>query len=318
MASDSPPTAPPPRPGRRRKTYPRGHPIYWPTWVGLGVFRALNLLPWSLQRGLAAVLGTVIYYLIPIRRRVVLINLGLAFPDKSVAERRQIARAHYQSLALGIFETCAAWWSPSHRLPPHRIVGLDHLHTAAAAGAGALVVTGHVTLLELGARIINEQVEFNALYRDPNNPVVAGIMRRSREHHLKRAIHFDDLRGLLRALKDGGLVWYAPDQGKQTKMSEILPFFGEPAITNVATSRIAQMSGCRVIPYFAHRQADGTYQLEVFPPWENFPSGDHTADALRVNHFIEHQVQRAPEQYFWVHQRYKRRGPGYPDVYARR
>lgn len=302
---------------RRSESSHLGHPRHWPTWIALGGFRLLNLLPWSWQRALAAVLGMVIYYIVPVRRRVALINLRLAFPDLAESERRRLARRHYGSLALGIFETCAAWWSPPARLPPHRIIGLEHLHTAAAAGEGALVVTGHVTLLELGARIINEKITFNALYRDPNNPAVAAVMRRSRERLLDRAIHFDDLRGLLRTLKAGGLVWYAPDQGKQTKMSEILPFFGEPAITNVATSRIAQMSGCRVIPYFARRLADGSYELEVFPPWENFPSGDHTADALRVNHFIEEQVQRAPEQYFWVHKRYKRRGPDLPDVYAR-
>ena len=284
-------------------------------WIGLGFFYVLTLLPWSIRRLLARVLGAIIYHLIPVRRRVVLINLRLAFPDLSKTDLRRLARAHYRSLAMGVFETCAAWWAPRHRLPPFRIIGKEHLDTAAAAGRGALVVTAHVTLLEIGARIVNEQVDFNALYRDPNNPVLASIMRRNREKHLKTAIHFDDLRGLLRVLKQGGLVWYAPDQGKKTKMSEILPFFGEPAITNVATSRIAQMSGCRVVPYFARRLDDGSYELQAFPAWENFPSGDHTADALRVNAFIEEQVRRAPEQYFWVHKRYKRRGDGYTDVY---
>ncbi len=300
---------------RHRATDRLTHPRHWPTWAGLGLFYLLNFLPWPVKRALAAILGTVIYHLIPVRRRVTLINLRLAFPDLSEADRRRLARAHYRSLALGVFETCAAWWSPTRRLPRYRVIGKEHLVTAAKAGKGALVVTAHVTLLELGARIVNEQIEFNALYRDPNNPVVAAIMRRNRERLLRSAIPFDDLRGLLRVLKAGGLVWYAPDQGKKTKMSEVLPFFGEPAITNVATSRIAQMSGCRVIPYFARRLADGSYELQVFPPWENFPSGDHTADALRVNHFIEEQVKRAPEQYFWVHKRYKRRGDGLPDVY---
>ncbi len=284
-------------------------------WAGLGLFWGLNWLPWSLKRGLAAVLGVFIYYLVPIRRRVVATNLRLAFPELSTPERRRLALAHYHSLALGVFETCSAWWSPTHRLPPHRIIGLEHLQNALGTGRGALVVTAHVTLLELGARIINEQVPFAALYREANNPVIASVMRRIREEHLKVAIHFDDLRALLRTLKQGYLVWYAPDQGKRTKMSEVLPFFGEPAITNVATSRIAQMSGCQIIPYFAHRLPDGTYELETFAPWENFPSGDHSVDARRINAFIEAQVRRAPEQYFWVHKRYKRRGPDYPDVY---
>ena len=301
--------------GSEKTAYFR-HPRYWPTWLGLGIFYVLNGLPWAIKRPLAAALGTVIYYLIPVRRRVVLINLRLAFPEKTEADRRSIARAHYRSLALGVFETCAAWWSPTHRLPPHRVNGIEHLHAALESGRGALVVTGHLTQLELGARILNDMVPFAALYRDPNNPVVAAVMRRSREKRLKVALHFDDLRGLLRTLKKGHLVWYAPDQGKRTKMSEVLPFFGEPAITNVATSRIAQMSGCLAIPACARRLPDGTHELNIYPAWDNFPSGDHTADALRVNAFIEDQVGRAPEQYFWVHKRYKRRGPEYPDVYA--
>ncbi len=298
----------------RRKRSAR-HPIYWPTWFGLGVFYVLTFLPWSAKRAISAALGQFIYYVIPIRRRVVLTNLRLAFPRKTDPELRRLARAHYRSLALGLFETCAAWWEPSDKLPPYRIIGREHLEEALASGEGALVLTAHVTLLELGARIVNEQLPFCALYRDPNNPVVADIMRRSRENHLRLAIPFEDLRGLVRTLKQGNIVWYAPDQGKRTKMSEILPFFGEPAITNVATSRIAKMSGCRVVPYFAHREPDGCYILEALPPMDNFPSGDHTADAVRVTKFIEERVQQHPEQYFWVHKRYKQRGDGYPDVY---
>lgn len=292
------------------------HPLYWLSWVGLGLFYLLNYLPWALKRPLAAVLGQFIYYVIPIRRRVVLINLRLAFPEKTEAERRRIARAHYRSLAHGLFETCAAWWAPSHRLPPYHIEGKEHLEQALADGQGALVVTAHVTVLEIAGRIVNDQLPLSGLYRDPNNPVVANAMRKARERALQAAIPFEDLRGLIRALRQGHLVWYASDQGKKTKFSEILPFFGEPAITNVATSRIAQMSKCRVVPYYAHRDSNGSYVLKVFPPLDNFPSDDPTADALRITAFIEEHVRAYPEQYLWVHKRYKRRGPDYPDVYA--
>ncbi|GAB5561733.1 MAG: LpxL/LpxP family Kdo(2)-lipid IV(A) lauroyl/palmitoleoyl acyltransferase [Synoicihabitans sp.] len=303
------------RPNRDR---PLNHPLYWPTWVGMGIFYLLNKLPWPIKRGLAATVGQLIYFVVPVRRRVAFTNLRIAFPELSDPELRRLARAHYRSLALGLFETCAAWWSPSNRLPKYEIRGREHLEAAAAAEQGALVLTAHVTLLEMGARIINEQFTFCALYRDPNNPVVAEIMRRSREHHLRHAIPFEDLRGLVRALKEGNMVWYAPDQAKRTKMSELIPFFGEPAITNVATSRIAKMSSCCVVPYYAHRDAHGTYILEAYPAWENFPSGDHTADAQRVNDFIESQVRQNPDQYFWVHKRYKRRGDDLPDVYDRK
>lgn len=301
-----------------KKRHPRSiaHPLYWLTWVGLGVFWLLNLLPWSVKRFLARGLGHFAYYIVPLRRRVVHINLRLAFPNKSDAERSRLARDHYQSLALGLFETIAAWWSPSHRLPPHRVEGIEHLEQALASGRGALINTAHVTVMELAGRMMNDRLSISGLYRNPNNPVVAWAMRRAREKQIRAAIPFEDLKGLIRALRAGHIIWYASDQSKQTKFSEILPFFGEPAITNTATSKIVLMSKCQVIPYFAYRDDDGSYVLKVYPPLEDFPSDDHSADALRISVFIEEHVREHPEQYFWVHQRYKRRGPDYPDVYA--
>jgi KDO2-lipid IV(A) lauroyltransferase len=292
-------------------------PQHWPTWLGLGLFRVLTLLPWSVRCGLARALAAFVYHVVPIRRRIVVINLRLCFPEKPEAEIRALARAHYHALALGLFETCEAWWADANELPPFRMIGSEHLEAALARGKGALFLTGHFTTLELSSRMVATAFPFGCMYRDPNNPVVASVMRDIREKRTAVAVHWDDLRGLLRALKQNYPIWYAPDQAKRTKMSEILPFFGVPALTNAATSRIAQMSGCAVVPYVGRRLPDGTYELEILPALENFPSGDHTADALRVNELIEGFVRRAPEQYFWVHRRFKRRGPDLPDVYAR-
>lgn len=291
------------------------HPKHWPTWLGLGVFRLANLLPWAVQRVAARVLGTVVYHLIPIRRHVTRVNLRLCFPEKSPAEIRTLAKAHYHSLALGLFETCAAWWSPRDRLPKHRIVGREHLENAIAAGRGVVLLTAHFTTLEICARMMTEQFALACLYRDPNNPVVAAKMREQRQRHMKLAVPFDDLKGLIRALRAGWAIWYAPDQGKRTKQTEILPFFGVPAITNTATSKLAEMTGARVVPYFAKRETDHTYTLTILPALENFPTADPVADAVRINRLIEDHIREAPEQYFWVHKRFKARGPGYPEVY---
>lgn len=292
-------------------------PQHWPMWLGLALFRALTALPWPMRRWMARGLGAFAYHVVRIRRRVVLINLRLCFPAKTDREIHALARAHYHALALGLFETCAAWWSPHARLPSFRLLGREHLEAALARGKGVLLLTAHATTLEVCGRCMVEELRLACLYRDPNNPVVASVMRKHRDARMALAIHFDDLRGLLRALKQNLPVWYAPDQGKRTKMSEVLPFFGEPALTNTATSRIAQMSGCAVVPYFGRRLDDHTYELEILPALENFPSGDHSADARRVNGIIEDFVRTAPEQYFWVHRRFKRRGPDFPDVYAR-
>jgi KDO2-lipid IV(A) lauroyltransferase len=290
-------------------------PQHWPTWMGLGLFRLANELPWTVQRGFARILGAVAFHLIPIRRSVVFVNLRLCFPEKSEADIRSLARAHYDSLALGVFETCAGWWSDAARLPKHRIVGGEHLAGAIAERKGVILLTAHFTTLELCARMMNEQFELGCLYRDPNNPVVAAQMRVQRERHVSIAVHFDDLKGLIRALRAGHAIWYAPDQGKRTKQTEILPFFGVPAITNTATGKLARMTESPVVPYFARREIDGSYTLTVLPPLDNFPTDDPSGDAIRINELIAQYVRQAPEQYFWVHKRFKARGAGYPEVY---
>ena len=290
-------------------------PQYWPTWLGVGLLWLLDKLPWPEKRLLARGLGWFAYRVIGIRRGVVFANLCLCFPEKSAGEIRKLARAHYQALALGLFEVCAAWWAKPAGLPPHRIAGHEHLAAALARGQGALLLTAHFTTLEICGRLMAESHAMGGLYRDPNNPVVAHLMRGQRERHMSVAVHFDDLRNLIRALRANHAVWYAPDQGKRTKSSEILPFFGVPAITNTATSKIAEMTGCAVVPFFAVREADHSYTLTILPALENFPTADAAADAIRINQLIEKHVRLAPEQYFWVHKRFKARGPNYPEVY---
>jgi Kdo2-lipid IVA lauroyltransferase/acyltransferase len=291
------------------------HPKHWPTWFGLTLFWTLSNLHWREQQRVARFLGCIVYHCVPIRRRVVFTNLQLCFPEKSGKEIRHLARAHYNSLALGLFETCAGWWAPTNELPTHRLVGFDHFESALAQGRGVILLTAHFTSLELCGRLMAEAGRFGCLYRDPDNHVLAHIMRRQRERHAAIAVHFNDLKGLIRALRSGHSIWYAPDQGQRTASSEIIPFFGVPAVTNTATGKIASMTGAAVVPYFARREPDHSYTLTLLPALANFPTADPIADALRINLLIETHIRLAPEQYFWVHKRFKRRGPEYPDVY---
>lgn len=292
-------------------------PGHWPMWLGLALFRLLHELSWPEKRRIARGLGWLIFHFVRVRRHVAEVNLALCFPGKSAAERHALALAHFQSLALGLFETLAGWWAEREDLPPFRVEGIGHLERALAPGKGALLLTAHFTTLEICGRMMTELHPMGGLYRDPNNPVVAHLMRLQRERHMSVGVHFDDLRGLVRALRGGHAIWYAPDQGKRTKSSEILPFFGIPAITNTATGKIAEMTGCAVVPFFARRERDGSFTLRVLQALDNFPTADAAADAIRINELIAHHVREAPEQYFWVHKRFKARGPGYPEVYAR-
>jgi KDO2-lipid IV(A) lauroyltransferase len=291
-------------------------PQHWPMWIGLGFFRlASRVLTGEEQRRIASLLGGFVFNVVRLRRHIVLVNLRLCFPEKSEAEIHALARAHYDSLALGLFEVCTGWWAQTEDLPVHRIVGLEHLRAASAGGKGVLLLTAHFTTLEICGRLLIDAYGMGGLYRDPNNPVLAHIMRGQRERQMTIAVHFDDLKNLVRALRAGHAIWYAPDQGKRTPGSEILPFFGEPAITNTATSKIAKMTGCAVVPFFGRREHDGSYTLTIHPALENYPTEDISADAIRINRLLEENIRLAVPQYFWVHKRFKARGPGYPEAY---
>lgn len=275
----------------------------------------MSFLPWAWQRGLAQPVGWLGYHLIRIRRHVVEVNLRLCFPSWTISQRNKTALGHYQALVLAVLEVGRCWWRPVDKLPPHNIVGLDLLRAAVQRGKGVLLVSGHFTTLEITGRMLSFQQPLCCLYRDPNNALLAEMLKKHRTSWTNRAIEMSDLKGLLRALRDGEIVWYAPDQGKRTAQSELLPFFGEPCITNTATARLAAMTGAEILSFYAHRQPDGVYQLLIATVPAGLPSGDAAADTVKLMAGLEAAVLRAPEQYLWVHRRFKARA-GMADAYA--
>jgi KDO2-lipid IV(A) lauroyltransferase len=293
------------------------HPANLLAAFGLLLLRLSALLPLTWSRSIGSGLGWLAAWAFPYRRGVALTNLKLCFPDRSPEERRRLLRHHYRAMGIGLFELGAAWYKPDDAFPPFtRIRGLEHLDALRDAGQGALLLTAHSTTLEITGRILLAQRPFSCLYRRPNQPRIAMAMTTMRRSRMEKVIHFDEMQEMVRALRQGHLIWYAPDQGKRLKYSALIPFFGEPAVTNTATGRIARMGRAAVLPFFGYRDNHGIYQIEILPPLDNFPSEDDEADALRINRLIEDYVRKAPEQYFWLHKRFKRRGPTLPDAYA--
>lgn len=291
---------------------------YGATAFGLALLWLLIQLPVRWQQRMGKFLGEAFYRLFPYRKRVGAINLAICFPQKTEQERSELLRRHYHSMGIGVLEMAMAWWGrPGRFTAMGSVDGLEHLHAARQGGRGVILLTAHFTTLELCGRILNEQEVFSCLYRKPNNPVLERYMTRARERLMRRVIHFDDMMGFIRALKEGETIWYAPDQGKSFKYTALLPFFGEPAITNTATARIAGMTGSAIVPYFGYRRPDGSYHVRIYPELKHLPSGDWEADAVAINHVIEDFIRIAPDQYFWLHRRFKARGPGYSDVYAK-
>ena len=287
--------------------------------LGILTLKLAAQLPFSWLQALGKLIGSIAAVLFPFRKRVGLVNLRLCFPEMTEKERRKLLFRHYQSMGMGMVEMAAGWYKPTDQiLAVSTVTGLEHLRAVEESGRGALLLTAHFTTLEIGGRILHETFgPFSCLYRKPNQPFIAKEMTSIRAGNMRKVIHFDEVKDLIRALKAGHLVWYAPDQGKRMKYSEILPFFDVPAVTNTATGRIAKIGNAAIIPFFGYRQTDGTYHLEIFPELEHLPSGDPNADAIEINHLIEGLIRRAPDQYFWLHKRFKRRGPGFEDVYAR-
>jgi KDO2-lipid IV(A) lauroyltransferase len=259
---------------------------------------------------IGAGLGRLACYFARRERRIADINVGLCLPGLDAPARRRLVREHFGSLGCALLETALVWWASDRRLRPLvRIEGMEHLEQALAGGRGAILLSAHFTTLEMGARALCLHRPTAIMYQTPRNALIAELSLRGRARHAQRAISSDNVRELLHGLKSNLPVWYAPDQRDEGRAGEWVPFFGVPALTNVATSRIARISGAPVLPYFPERLAGGAgYRMRILPPMKHFPSDDPVADAARFHALIEAHVSRCPPQYLWSYKRFKRPG----------
>jgi Kdo2-lipid IVA lauroyltransferase/acyltransferase len=282
--------------------------------------RVLEPLPYRVLYGLGCFVGAVVYRLPGSFRRTAERNIELCFPGLSAEQRRQLLRAHFRSLGIGLFETAISWWSSNARvLRLSRLEGEEHLQAALARGKGAILLSAHFTTLEIGACVLCATLPTNIMYRPTSNLVLEAFLMRNRARKTRRAIRRDDIRTVVTALKSNEPVWYAPDQAYRKKGAQMVPLFGIPAATNTATSRLAKMTGAAVLPYFQERLPNGAgYRMVIHPMLDNFPTDDPVADATRFNHLIEAQIRHVPEQYLWIHRRFKGLTAEYPDYYGRK
>ncbi|APZ43807.1 LpxL/LpxP family Kdo(2)-lipid IV(A) lauroyl/palmitoleoyl acyltransferase [Acidihalobacter ferrooxydans] len=295
------------------------HPRHWLIWATFGLLRAATLLPLSAQRALGRQLGRVFLLLGRRRARIARINIDLCFPELTAAARATLLRRHFESFGIGLLELGCGWWSTDRRLRRQITVhGLEHLRDALARGKGVILLSAHFTTLEIGGRflaLLAGDLPLKALYRPSENPVMEHMVRGNRERQFGTPIPRDDIRAVLRALRRGEAVWYASDQNFGHKGSVFAPFFGIPAATNTASTRLASMTGAAVVPFFTRRLPDGRYEQIIGPPLENFPGVSPDVDATRINRLSEDWVRQAPEQYFWIHRRFKDRPGDEPRFY---
>ncbi len=286
-------------------------PRHWPTWLGIGVLALLARLPWRLQRMLGRAMGACLRAILPKRRRIAERNLALCFPDLDAAARSDLLRRHFGALGIALFEFGRAWWGS---VAPQRhglvIEGLEHLEAARANGRGVIIVSGHFTTLEMSARLACDAAPLAGMYRPYPQPAMEWAVLRGRSRYAAGMFAKDDVRGVAKHLKRGGLLWYAPDQDPSRGDSVFVPFFGQPAKSLTSTHQLARLSGAAVVMFQHIRRDDGGYTLRFWPAFEDFPSDDAGQDTARVIAAIETMARDAPEQYLWIHRRFKRRPDG--------
>ncbi len=256
------------------------------------------------------------------RRRIAETNLRLCFPELSASERQAIVTRHFEHLGQALLDTGTAWWGSERSIAAlGQIEGLHHLEDALKGGKGAILLTGHMTSMDLGGQILAlalapTEHPLQVMYKRSRNPLFEMLMRRGRERFTRRIFPRDDFRAFMRGLREGLPTWYAPDQDFGIKHGVFADFFGVPTATLTTTARLAASSGAPVVPYFPIRlPRNRGISIRIEPALENFPSGDDHADARRINELIEHVVRAYPEQYWWVHRRFKTRPEGLAPVY---
>jgi Kdo2-lipid IVA lauroyltransferase/acyltransferase len=294
-------------------------PRYWPTWAGLGLLRLLALLPYPVVIALGGLLGRLMRLVALRFVRTARRNLELCFPELDAQARARLLDRHFASLGIALLEVPLAWWSTPERIARlAHVEGREHLEAARARGRGVLLLTAHFTPMEMAGRVIASVAPVGFLYRPTSNEVLAYALGRFRTAHGGHPIPRDDIRAFIGALRNKECVWYAPDQSYRKKGAQMVRLFGIPAATNTLTSRLARTTGAPVLPYFLQR-LPGTqgYRAVIHPPLEDFPSDDAVADTERLNHLIEAQVRLVPEQYLWIHRRFKGLTEDYPDYYGR-
>jgi KDO2-lipid IV(A) lauroyltransferase len=292
-------------------------PRYWPTWVFVLWLLFTAALPWRVAISLHKRLGRAAGALLSSRRRIVRRNLQICFPHLDREKVEALTNLQFESIGAFFAETAIAWFGSVERYSRlFRIEGVEHLQEALAGGKGVLLYSGHFTTLEICVRVIKSLVPCYAfMFRARNNALLNAFQTRGRRRAAHVALANNDVRAVLRLLRKNAVVWYAPDQAR-IDSGELLPFFGEPAMTSTATSRLARLSGAAVIPLFFCRLPDYSgYLLRFHAPLADLPTTNATHDTLRLVAVLEDFVRECPDQYFWTHRKFKNRPADLPDAY---
>ncbi|MDP8177219.1 LpxL/LpxP family Kdo(2)-lipid IV(A) lauroyl/palmitoleoyl acyltransferase [Pasteurella skyensis] len=289
------------------------HPKYWGLWIGLGFFRLVLLLPYPLLVQIAKGFSYLFKFAKfgKYRTAIAKRNLELCFPEYTQNQIEQLIEKNIESIGMAIIETGMAWfWSDQRILKWSKFEGIEHLKQAEKEQKGIILVGVHFLTLELGARIMGLHHQGIGVYRPNDNPLLDWIQFRGRVRSNKAMLNRNDLRGMIKALRQGEMIWYAPDHDYGRKASVFVPFFNvEKTATTTGTRMLLRSaSNAVVIPFSPIRNQDGTgYTLMVSPPVDFSQCTNDIDTATLMNKVVKKEIMNAPEQYMWLHRRFKTR-----------
>ncbi|HMV04884.1 MAG TPA: lipid A biosynthesis acyltransferase [Accumulibacter sp.] len=282
--------------------------------VLVAVLWLLHFLPLALLARLGHALGVALFAFAGRRRHIVLVNLGLCFPELSAAQREDLARAHFKVLGRSLLERSLLWWASRERLARlTRVEGAERIGELSAAGRPVLMLTPHFVGLDAGGIGIAMRYDSASIYAEQSDPVFDRLLYRGRRRFGDQLLlsRQDSVRASIKAMKAGRPLYYLPDMDFGARDSIFVPFFGVPAATIPGLSRLARLADAAVVPVITRILPGGQgYVVTVGEPWTDFPTADIVADTRRMNAWIEDAVRTMPEQYYWVHRRFKTRPAG--------
>lgn len=284
----------------------------------MGVLRLICLLPHTLSMGIGRLIGRAVHAIGGTRRAIVRRNIELCFPNLTAGERDALTKSHFLALGMSIIEMgLGRWGSDRFHMRLGHIEGMEHIDAAMKAGKGIILLSAHFTTLEIMGRVLEQEgPTFSAVYRKNRSAFITELQRTGRERSADETIEKRDIKKMVRRLRQGGIVWYAPDQSYDRKGAEVIDFFGVPSMHTTATSVLARLGKAVTLPFFPQRLADGRYKFQILPPLEEFPSGDNAEDTRKYVSVLEEHIRCCPEQYLWVHRKFKNLPDGYPDLYS--
>jgi len=282
----------------------------WLAFMWLVHWLPLPLLAW-LGRGL----GLLFWFVVRRRRHIVLTNLGLCFPELSTAEKSALARRHFMAFGRNMLELGLWWWASPARI--RHLVTIEHgERLTALRGKPVILFAPHFTGVDAGGIRLGMEEKMVTIYAKAKNRVFDAAMWRGRSRfgNIELISRLDGVKKVVRPLRDGKPFYYLPDMDYGRKEAVFVPFFGVPAATITGLSRLAKLTGATVLPVIT-RMIGNRYVVSIGEPWADFPTDDVVADTWRMNAVLEAEILRSPEQYYWLHRRFKTRPEGEKGVY---